>query len=318
MGRLRHGVAVIPVHNEARTIGAIVAGVRAYLPVIVVDDASTDHSGRLAAAAGATVITLPKRRGKGAALRCGFAEALRRQAHVVVTLDGDGQHNPQDIPRLLEASQQAPRSIILGGRLSTGAVMPRHRLHAIRVASFWINWLGGCNIRDTQSGFRVYPAALLQALCLKHGGFLLESELLLKASQAGWGIRELSIQAVYYPGRRSQYRPVRDGTLAAAYLFYRSVRFWPSQLRRLWRGRLADQGQTREHGWRQTYVAARATALLPVLFLGMLGQLLLRHTGCDVLAPVIRGFYDQRLLHTPSTLGKAWHDHQQHKRWEYI
>jgi glycosyltransferase involved in cell wall biosynthesis len=318
MGRLRHSVAVIPVHNEAQTIGAIVTGARAYLPVIVVDDASTDGSGRLAAAAGATVITLPKRQGKGAALRCGFAEALRRQASAIVTLDGDGQHNPQDIPRLLAASQRWPRSIILGGRLATVAGMPRHRLHAIRVASFWINWLGGCNIRDTQSGFRVYPAGLLQSLCLKHGGFLLESELLLKASQAGWDMRELPIQAVYYPAQHSQYRPVWDGTLAAAYLFYRSIRFWPIQLRRLWHGWRGDQGQTWEHVWRQTCVAARATALLPVLFLGMLGQLLLRHTGRDVLAPVIRGFYDQRLLHTPSAVGKAWHDHQQHNRWECI
>jgi glycosyltransferase involved in cell wall biosynthesis len=309
---------VIPVHNEARTIGSIVAKARAHLPVIVVDDASTDGSGQLAAAAGATVVALPKRQGKGAALRCGFTEALRRQANAIVTLDGDGQHNPQDIPRLLAASHCWPHSIILGGRLATEAVMPRHRLHAIRVASFWINWLGGCNIRDTQSGFRVYPAGLLQSLCLKHGGFLFESELLLKASQAGWDIHELPIQAVYYPGQRSQYRPVWDGTLAAAYLFYRSVRFWPIQLRRLWHGRRGDQGQTWEHVWRQTCVAAWATALLPVLFLGMLGQLLLRHTGCDVLAPVIHSFYDQRLLHTPSAVGKAWHDHQQHNRWEGV
>jgi glycosyltransferase involved in cell wall biosynthesis len=306
------------VHNEARTIEAIVAEARAYLQVIVVDDASTDNSERLAIAAGATVITLPKRQGKGAALRCGFAEALRRQANAVVTLDGDGQHNPRDIPRLLAASQRWPHSIILGGRLATMAVMPRHRLHAIRVASFWINWLGGCNVRDTQSGFRVYPACLLQSLCLKHGGFLLESELLLKASQAGWDIQELPIQAVYSPGQRSQYRPVWDGSLAVAYLFYRSMRFWPSQIRRLWRSRRGDQGQMWEHVWRQTCVAAWATALLPVLFLVMLGQLLLRHTGCDVLAPVIRSFYDQRLLHTSSAVEKAWHDHHQHNRWECI
>ena len=91
-------IAVIPVHNEVSTIASIVLAARAYLPVIVVDDASEDGSGLRAAAAGASVLTLPRHAGKGEALQCGFAEALRRGAHTVVTLDGDGQHDPRGYP----------------------------------------------------------------------------------------------------------------------------------------------------------------------------------------------------------------------------
>src|SRR5437899_12259739 len=110
-------VVVIPVHNEASTIASVVVAARVYLPVIVVDDASDDGSGQVAAASGAVVLTLPRQRGKGAALRHGFAEALRQGAETVVTMDGDGQHDPRDIPRLLEGGQCAPGTLILRGRL---------------------------------------------------------------------------------------------------------------------------------------------------------------------------------------------------------
>src|SRR5215470_9737920 len=140
-------VAVIPVHNEASTIASVVVAARAYLPVIVVDDASDDGSGQLAAASGALVLTLPRQCGKGAALRYGFAEALRQGAETVVTIDGDGQHDPRDIPRLLEASQRYPGSLIIGGRLDSAHTMPLARLCAIEVVSFWINWLGHCAVR---------------------------------------------------------------------------------------------------------------------------------------------------------------------------
>jgi glycosyltransferase involved in cell wall biosynthesis len=309
---------VIPVHNEASTIGPIVAAARAYGPVIVVDDASDDGSGQHAAAAGATVLTQPRQRGKGVALRCGFGEALRRGADTIVTLDGDGQHDPQDIPRLVEASYYWPGSIIVGGRLDAEAGIPRRRLQAIRVASFWINWLGRCNIRDTQSGFRVYPACILQALPLKYGGFLLESEILMKASQAGYDIHEVPIRAVYQPGQRSQYRPTWDGSIITMYLLYRGLRFWPTQIRRLFPDRRPHAGVMPWHEWHCAFVAALATGLLPMLFLTMLFQLSLGRLGIDVLTPVIGRFYDQRLLHKPAVDRKTLHEHEPHKRWEFI
>jgi glycosyltransferase involved in cell wall biosynthesis len=310
-------IAVIPVHNEAATIGTIVARAVTYLPVLVVNDASDDGSGQLAAAAGATVLTLPRRQGKGAALRQGFTTALRCGADAVVTLDGDGQHDPGDIPRLLAASQRWPDSIIIGSRLTTAAEMPRHRLQAIRVASFWISWMCGGNIADTQSGFRVYPASVLYALRLKQGGFLLESELLLKASRVGWDIREVPIHAVYHSGKKSHYRPIRDGVVAAMYLLYHGLRFWPSHLHWLYNAWQTAPEKLREQVWHRTWVAALATGLLPVLCLVLMAQLLLGRVGLDVLAPVIRSFYDQRLLQAPVAERNSLHDHQQ-SRWECV
>ena len=132
---------VIPVFNEAATVGDIVERARLHGPVLVVDDGSTDRSAALAVAAGAEVVSLGRRRGKGAALRRAFAEALERRVEWVVTLDGDGQHDPDDIPRLLKAAVEEPRALVIGGRLGRLAeaparVMPAGRLAALRVAGF--------------------------------------------------------------------------------------------------------------------------------------------------------------------------------------
>jgi hypothetical protein len=256
------------------------------------------------------VLTLPRRHGKGAALRRGFAEARRCGAENVITLDGDGQHDPRDIPRFLAASCRWRGSIIIGNRLVATTAIPRHRLQAIQVGSFWINWMGECNVQDTQSGFRLYPAALLQSLSLKHGGFLLESEILLKAGQAGYDMREIPIRPIYRAGQRSHYRPCRDGALAVAYLGYRGLRFWPQQISRLCSPRRFALADRWEPVWERTLVAALATVLLPLLFLVMLVQLCWRGTGRDLLTPIIRRFYDQGALYrSAAVVRKTLHAH---------
>jgi hypothetical protein len=177
--------------------------------------------------------------------------------------------------------------------------MPRYRLHAIQAGSFGINWLGNCKVGDTQSGFRAYPVDLLKRLHLKHGGFLLESEILIKAGQSGYDIREIPIRAVYHVKQRSHYRPLWDGAIAAIYLLYRGLRFWPVHLCRLLAPRQPGAGQTPRPTWRQTRVVALATALLPALFFLLLVQLLWHRLGLDMLSLFIRRFYDQRLLEQP-------------------
>jgi len=311
-------VVIIPVYNEASTIALVVMAARAYLPVIVVDDASDDSSGQLAAAAGATVLTLPRRRGKGAALRHGFAEALRQGADPVVTIDGDGQHDPRDIPRLLEASQRSPESLIIGGRLDSAETIPRARLHAIEVVSFWINWVGHCMVRDTQSGLRLYPAAVLRSLPLRHGGFLLESEILIKASQTGWRVCEIPIRAVYPPGRASRYRPLQDSLPIIAYLFYQGMRFWPTQLWLVCRAWYTGPKAICRHTWRRMWVAALATLLLPLLVLCVLAHLCAGHVGSALLAAAIQRFYDPRRLPHPPTVTRVVHERYRCKRWKLV
>jgi glycosyltransferase involved in cell wall biosynthesis len=311
-------IAVIPVHNEASTIASVVLTARAYLPVIVVDDASKDGSGQRAAAAGASVLTLPRHCGKGAALQRGFAEALRRGATAVVTLDGDGQHDPRDIPRLLAASQCWPESIIIGGRLDGAEAIPLARFYAMQVASFWINWLGHCQVRDTQSGLRLYPAAVLRTLPLRHGGFLFESEVLIKAGQAGWGVREIPIRAVYAPGRTSHYRPLGDGIPLTAYLLCQGLRFWPAQCWQACLGWLVSDRAVRHHVWRRLYVAAMATLLLPFLGMCVLAYLGAGNPGRALLAAAIRRFYAPCLFTTPPAVTRVLHDRYRLKRWKLV
>ena len=224
-------LVLIPVFNEAATIGDIVERARLHGPVLVVDDGSTDATAARAAAAGAEVVTLEARRGKGAALRRGFAEARHRGVARVVTLDGDGQHEPDEIPRLLKVATEEPAALVIGGRLtglteSPGRVIPAARLAALRVAGFFIDWLSGVAVLDTQSGFRVYPASLLAAVSPRRGGFVLETEMLLRAADRGVTIREVPVTPIHFEDRRSRFRPARDGLAVGTYLAGRIVSRW--------------------------------------------------------------------------------------------
>ena len=220
-------VTVIPVFNEAATIGGLVERAALHGPVIVVDDGSWDGSDEAAAAAGAVILRTGGRSGKGAALRLGFAGALARAAERVVTLDGDGQHDPDDIPRLLAASEPEPDALVIGGRLSGGgSLMEPARLHALRIAGFFINWLTGQHVADTQSGFRVYPRELLERVSPRGGGFVFETEVFVRAAAAGYAIREVPLSSLRPASRPSRFRPFRDGVAVTGYLVGQGLRRW--------------------------------------------------------------------------------------------
>ena len=222
---------VMAVFNAAATIADIVERARLHGPVLVVDDGSSDDSGARAAAAGAEVISLGARFGRGAALRRGLAEGVRRGVERVVTLDGDGRHDPADIPRLLKAAVETPRSLVIGGRLGPPAerpedperpgeqtTMPAGRRAALRVAGFFVSWLSGVAVTDTQSGFRVYPLALLSTVVPRHGGGVLESEILLRAVEHGFGIVEVPITPLQLDDRPAGIRRARDGIAIGVFL----------------------------------------------------------------------------------------------------
>jgi hypothetical protein len=141
-------------------------------------------------------------------------QALEQGADAVVTLDGDGQHSPEDIPRLLEVHVRHPGAIVIGARLHVRQRIPLDRYLANRAGNFFIGWAAGRALADSQSGFRVYPAALLRALdeCVgRAAGFVFESEILIEAARRGATIIAVPIAAIYEPGgRRSHFRPVVD------------------------------------------------------------------------------------------------------------
>jgi glycosyltransferase involved in cell wall biosynthesis len=214
-------VAVVPVFNEEGTVGTLVRRLRRRCPVIVVDDGSTDDGGARALAAGAArVIRLGRRAGKGAALQRGFQEALRMGATAVVTLDGDGQHDPADLPRLVAVARRRPLALVLGDRLGTrrGDRMPWTRLTAVRLADRALGWLTGAPVRDSQCGFRLYPATLLRSVALSEPGFVLETEVLVKALRAGHPVVGAPVRRIYPPDRRSRFRAVGDGARIVGYL----------------------------------------------------------------------------------------------------
>jgi glycosyltransferase involved in cell wall biosynthesis len=206
---------VIPACNEAATI-ADVAGraVAVAATVIVVDDGSTDATHERVAGLPVVLLRNERNRGKGASLWRGMQHALALGADGVVTLDGDGQHAPEDVPRLVRVARAHPDDIVIGARLVGRETSPRARRRANRVADFFIGWAAGQPLDDSQSGFRVYPASLLRRLDVRHGptrGFVFESEVLIAAARLGVKCRSVAIAAVYPRNARpSHFRPVAD------------------------------------------------------------------------------------------------------------
>ncbi|HJR77643.1 MAG TPA: glycosyltransferase [Nitrospiraceae bacterium] len=210
-----HYVVVIPAYNEAATIADIAARALAHVShVIVVDDGSSD--GTVEAVQDLPIMLLRHERnlGKAATLWRGMQEAIGLGATAVITLDGDGQHEPESIPALLALHRRVPGAIIIGSRLHDAHAIPMARYVANRVANFWLSWASGQPIADSQSGFRLYPAILLSALalaCDRTKGFVFESELLIEAGRHGVAIRSVPVSAVYGRHlRRSHFRQVKD------------------------------------------------------------------------------------------------------------
>jgi glycosyltransferase involved in cell wall biosynthesis len=224
---------VLPCLNEALAIRNLLEGVLAHCrDVIVIDDGSTDDTAAIVARMPVTLIRHPERRGKGEALRAGFREALKRGATGVLTMDGDGQHDPADIPRILAAARQFPGAMIIGARMLERERQPAARRRANDFADWGISWGCGRPVADTQSGQRWYPHAAVELVDLPAQDFVFEAAILIAAS------RDLDMPVVSIPivcrydsdARHSHFRSVRD-TLRITWYTMRRVAHYGSLVR---------------------------------------------------------------------------------------
>lgn len=181
--------------------------------VVVVDDGSSDGSGDLAAAAGAEVVRHPVRTGKGRALRDGIAAALVGGPAAIALLDGDGQHDPDDLPALLARFDQGDVELVIGARLADKESIPPARYWTNAIGSGILSFMSGYHLEDSQSGYRVVQAKLLEAMALISDGYAIESEMLLKAAKRRARIAHVRVKTIYAAADElppSNFQPVRD------------------------------------------------------------------------------------------------------------
>ncbi|HTI38012.1 MAG TPA: glycosyltransferase family 2 protein [Vicinamibacterales bacterium] len=204
--------ALVPAHDEAQTIAAVVGGLLAVVDAVtVVDDGSTDSTGDLARAAGAAVIRQPVKSGKGTAVRAGLAAILSTDCTHVLLVDGDLQHRPDESRRLIDVARASGAALVIGERQFERGRMPWSRYHANRIGSRALSAFVGVPLADTQCGFRLFDARALRGLRLTACGYEIETEMLVKVRRRGGTITCTPVSAVYN-GRPSRLRPVRDTT----------------------------------------------------------------------------------------------------------
>ena len=211
---------VVPALNEALRIRDVVQGALKHCPnVIVVDDGSDDGTADAIADLPVVLLRHATRMGKGAGLRTGFAEALRRGLQAVVTMDGDGQHSADDIPRLLAAANRRPGWIVIGARLRKRANQPLYRRLANEFGDWGIAWGTGYQVADSQSGQRLYPSEVCRLACAGIPGedFVFEAQVVMSAAQQlGTRCVSVPIESRYRCAgndvefRASHFRPVSD------------------------------------------------------------------------------------------------------------
>lgn len=214
----------IPAFDAVHSIGSVVERTLAIFPdVLVIDDGSTDGTAVAAGKAGAEVHSFPRNRGKGAALHAAFDILFARGFTGVVTVDADGQHLPEEIPRLLAAAPDA--DMVLGTRDHLFAEMGNVRRFSNRLSSRAISWAAGQPITDVQTGFRLYRRELIERTGFPESGFEAESAVVVRAVRRGLRVAATPVRLGKADGRgTSHYRPITDSLRIAAGVV--RARYW--------------------------------------------------------------------------------------------
>lgn len=199
-------VAIIPAYNEAVRLANVLKGAQAHLPVLVVDDGSTDETAAIAERMEAIVLRQFPNQGKGAALQAGFHWALAEGYHAVLTLDADGQHNPMEIPLFLDKFHEDNADLIIGKR--SFSQMPASRRLANWLGRVTFSWAIGQDIPDNQSGYRLISKRLMKALLdSKESGFEFEVEMVRTCVRQRYVLSWVPISTIY-AGESSHIEPM--------------------------------------------------------------------------------------------------------------
>jgi len=221
-------VAAIPCLNAEPFIGDVVTKTRKYIArVIVVDDGSRDATARIARAAGALVVSHGVSKGYGESIKSCFEEARKNDAEILVILDGDGQHNPDEIPRLTMPVIGSEANLVIGSRfLSVESNIPQYRELGIKFITCLFNLGSKIKLTDAQSGFRAYGKEVLNAFPLIEKGMGISVEVIIKARAKGFTIKEVPISCSYHEGS-STMNPVLHGLIVVvAVMKFRFKTVW--------------------------------------------------------------------------------------------
>ena len=203
-------IAAMPAFNEEKYIGSIVLQTKQYADeVIVVDDGSTDHTSRVAELAGATVVRHTENKGYGSAIQSILSEAKKQNADVLVILDADSQHNPNEIPSLIEVISEG-FDVVIGSRKTQKHMIPIYRRMGQKVLSKLTNIASRQKLSDTESGFRAYSKKAIALLELREKGMAISAEIVTEATRKGLSVTEAPI-SITYTEDGSTLNPIRHG-----------------------------------------------------------------------------------------------------------
>jgi glycosyltransferase involved in cell wall biosynthesis len=204
-------IALIPAYNEAERVGEVITRTRQHVDeVVVIDDGSADDTTTVAEKAGAKVLRHSQNRGKGAAIATALDYFGRSDAEFAILLDADGQHDPAEIKKFIDAAQTGKADVVVGTRMSDVRDMPRVRLWTNQFTSWVTGKLARQKIPDSQCGFRLLRRSVLKDLKFSTARFETETEMLIQAGRAGHRIVSVPIRTIYEAGRASRIHPWRD------------------------------------------------------------------------------------------------------------
>lgn len=192
-------IAAMPAYNESKSIANVIMGCKKYVDkIVVVDDGSSDNTAELAESLGAYVIRHETNKGYGTALKNCFETARKLNANAMVIIDSDGQHDPNDIPKLLTPLKQG-YDLVIGSRFinGNGKNVPLYRKFGMKVLDIATMMAGGLNVTDSQSGFRAYSKKAIENISLNGAGMSAGSEILLQARDHRLKHTEVEIHCRY-------------------------------------------------------------------------------------------------------------------------